>query len=122
MPSLANPTGSSPILAGVRWIQDTMLGEVASIVAIVAVAGVGAAMLTGRIELRRGLTVVLGCFLLFGASLVADGIRRALDMGVGDGSNPIVATITASAPPAVPVSHKPPDDPYAGASVFVGSH
>jgi type IV secretion system protein VirB2 len=32
-------------------------------------------MLTGRIEWRRGLTVVIGCFIIFGAVAIVAGIR-----------------------------------------------
>ena len=38
-------------------------------------AAVGFLMLTGRIEWRRGLTVVIGCFIIFGAVAIVSGIR-----------------------------------------------
>jgi type IV secretory pathway VirB2 component (pilin) len=38
---------------------------------------VGFMMLNGRINWRMGATVVLGCFILFGAATIVGGIRAA---------------------------------------------
>lgn len=70
-----DPAGSSPILAALEWIQGTLLGNIATSAAVIAVAVVGFMMLTGRIEWRRGLTVVIGCFIIFGAVAIVAGIR-----------------------------------------------
>lgn len=75
-----DPSGSGPILAAVMWVQGTLLGNVASAVAVVAVAVVGFLMLTGRMEWRRGVTVILGCFIIFGAAAIVAGIRAAAQM------------------------------------------
>jgi len=56
-------------------VQGTLLGNVATAAAVIAVAVVGFMMLTGRIEWRRGLTVVIGCFIIFGAVAIVSGIR-----------------------------------------------
>jgi type IV secretion system protein VirB2 len=72
-----NPQGSGPILAAVNWIQGTLLGNVATAVAVVAVAVVGFMMLTGRINWRYGITVIVGCFVLFGAAAIVAGIQTA---------------------------------------------
>jgi type IV secretion system protein VirB2 len=58
-------------------MRDTLLGEVASGVAVVAVAVVGFLMLTGRLNWRYGATVILGCFILFGATTIVGGIQAA---------------------------------------------
>ena len=42
---------------------------------MIAVGAVGLMMLTGRIDWRRGLTVVLGAFILFGAVAIVAGVR-----------------------------------------------
>ena len=79
-PSLAQaatPAGAGPILSAVTWMQNTLLGEVASGVAVIAVAVVGLLMLTGRINWRYGATVIVGCFILFGAATIVGGIRSA---------------------------------------------
>ncbi|OYU71152.1 MAG: type VI secretion protein [Alphaproteobacteria bacterium PA2] len=70
-----DPAGSSPIVAALEWVQGTLLGNLATTAAVIAVAVVGFMMLTGRIEWRRGLTVVIGCFVIFGAAAIVAGIR-----------------------------------------------
>lgn len=69
------PAGSSPLLGALEWVRDTMLGNLATTAAVIAVAVVGFMMLTGRIEWRRGLTVIVGCFIIFGAVAIVAGIR-----------------------------------------------
>ncbi len=73
--SASSPAGSEPINAALQWIQGTLLGNLATTAAVIAVAVVGFLMLTGRIEWRRGLTVVVGCFIIFGAAAIVAGIR-----------------------------------------------
>jgi type IV secretory pathway VirB2 component (pilin) len=73
----ADPQGSSTLLAGVTWLQGTLMGNVATAVAVMAVAAVGFMMLTGRLNWRYGATVILGCFILFGATTIVSGIRAA---------------------------------------------
>ncbi len=72
-----NPQGSGPILAAVEWMQGTLLGNVATGVAVIAVAIVGLLMLTGRMNWRHGITVIIGCFILFGAAAIVAGIQVA---------------------------------------------
>lgn len=71
----ANPAGSGPILAALQWVQGTLLGNLATTAAVIAVAAVGLMMLTGRIDWRRGITVIIGAFILFGAAAIVSGIR-----------------------------------------------
>jgi len=73
--SLADPAGSGPIVGAVQWLEGTLLGTIATVVAVIAVASVGLLMLTGRINWRYGATVILGCFILFGAASIVGGIR-----------------------------------------------
>ncbi len=54
--SNANPEGSGVIVRAVQWLQGTLL-------------------LTGRINWRYGATVILGCFILFGAASIVAGIQ-----------------------------------------------
>lgn len=70
-----DPAGSSPLLAALDWVQGTLLGNLATTAAVIAVAAVGFMMLTGRMDWRRGLTVVIGCFIIFGAAAIVAGIR-----------------------------------------------
>ena len=71
----ADPAGSGPILAALQWIEGTLMGNVATTAAVIAVAVVGLMMLTGRIDWRRGLVVVLGAFIVFGAAAIVEGMR-----------------------------------------------
>ena len=121
-PSLGDPGGSGAVVAAVQWLQNTLLGTVATTVAVICVATVGLMMLSGRVDLRRGAGVVLGCFILFGASSIAAGIRS---VAAGD-SVPVqgdfqVEPWTIPAPPVTgPPAQPPPTapaDPYAGAAV-----
>ena len=75
--ALADPAGSGVIVGAVNWLQGTLLGTVATTVAVIAIAAVGFMMLTGRINWRHGAVVILGCFILFGAASIVAGIRSA---------------------------------------------
>ena len=79
--SLADPAGSGVIVSAVRWLQGTLLGTIATVVAVIAVASVGFLMLTGRINWRYGATVIIGCFILFGAASIVAGIQSTASLG-----------------------------------------
>jgi type IV secretion system protein VirB2 len=72
-----DPRGSGPIVAAVAWVQGTLLGNIATAVAVIAVAVVGFMMLTGRMNWKHGITVILGSFILFGATVIVAGIQGA---------------------------------------------
>ena len=114
--SLADPPGSSVVVAAVMWLQGTLLGTIATTVAIVAIASVGLMMLAGRVNIRHGLTVIAGCFILFGASTIVAGIQSSLA-----GADQAAAPATPESPPPMVAAAPPPppanNDPYAGASV-----
>lgn len=73
----ADPEGSGVLVGAVNWLQGTLLGTVATTVAVIAIAAVGFMMLTGRMNWRHGAVVVIGCFILFGAASIVAGIRTA---------------------------------------------
>jgi type IV secretion system protein VirB2 len=77
----ADPAGSGAIVGAVHWIEGTLLGTVATVVAVVAVAVVGMLMLTGRMNWRYGAMVILGCFILFGATSIVAGIQATANAG-----------------------------------------
>jgi type IV secretion system protein VirB2 len=79
--SLADPAGSGVLVSAIRWLQGTLLGTVATVVAVIAVASVGFMMLTGRINWRYGATVIIGCFILFGAASIVAGIQSTATLG-----------------------------------------
>jgi type IV secretion system protein VirB2 len=70
-----DPQGSGPIVSALGWLQGTLLGNVATAVAVIAVAMVGFMMLTGRMNWRFGATVIIGCFVLFGSTAIVSGIQ-----------------------------------------------
>jgi type IV secretion system protein VirB2 len=72
-----SPQGSGPILGAVNWVRGTMEGGIATAVAVIAVAFVGFMMLTGRMNWKHGITVIVGCFILFGAATIVGGIQMA---------------------------------------------
>ncbi|WP_173425738.1 TrbC/VirB2 family protein [Aurantiacibacter marinus] len=84
LPSAAfaqDPAGSGPINSAFGWMRDTLLGTVATTVAVMAVAAVGFMMLTGRVNWRFGATVIIGVFIIFGAASIVAGIQGAAAVG-----------------------------------------
>lgn len=115
--SLSDPPPDSVILPAAQWVEGVFLGNIATAIAIIAVASIGFAMLAGRINIRRGGIILLGCFILFGASTIADGLRRA-----AQSPETLYSEATPVAPPVFvrPTRTDAADpgyDPYAGASV-----
>jgi len=114
-------TDANALAAALAWLEGTLLGTLATTIAIITVAFIGFLMLAGRIDVRRAAHVIFGCFILFGASTIAAGIQGAIS-GTG------AAASLAQAPPLLPppqlpppVSYQPasssPFDPYAGAAI-----
>jgi hypothetical protein len=73
--------------------------------------------LSGRVDLRRAITTILGCFILFGASSIVAGLQGAVGGAGGSelaAPRPMTADISPLAtPPPRPAGY----DPYAGAAV-----
>ncbi|MBO9715178.1 TrbC/VirB2 family protein [Sphingomonas sp.] len=104
------------IPAAAYWLQATLLGTVATTLAVVCVASVGLAMLNGRVDVRRGVAVIAGCFVLFASTWIAAGLRSLTDPGDG------VLEFAATPPPIPSPPELPPPppqtrDPYAGAAL-----
>lgn len=111
------PSEPSVFVAASEWVQATLLGSLATAVAVIAVATVGFMLLSGRVNLKRGLTVIVGCFILFGASSIANGLRAAAS-SVTNASGESIAAVplqptALQLPPPTPAQ----EDPYAGASL-----
>lgn len=77
--SLAIPSDPGVLIPAAQWLEAALLGSVATALATLAIACCGLLMLTGRLELRRGMIVVLGCFILFGARTMASGFLGAVN-------------------------------------------
>lgn len=113
--SLFDAGGGAPMVESARWFESMMLGEIALGVCVIAVAFIGALMLIGRLPLREGARVVVGCFILLGAPVIAAGF-------VGAGLR--VQEVSASTPrddaQIEDLRRELPHanyDPYAGASL-----
>jgi type IV secretion system protein VirB2 len=115
--SLTDPPPVSAIGSATAWISTLIFGPLATALAVIAIAWIGFAMLSGRIDIRRGLSVLLGCFLLFGARGIAEGLRAAAASD-SIASNSSVPPPPVYAKPAPATNTANGYDPYAGASVI----
>ncbi len=108
-------TGQQPIGASVNWIADTLLGQLAVTLCVLAIAFVGFSMLTGRVSLRRGGQVILGCFLLLGAPLIAASVMGLMGPDEGSQLGP-ADTVIYQAQPREPLPEAT-NNPYANAAM-----
>ena len=101
--------------AAVDWAVGTLLGSVATGVAVLAVAFLGFGMLLGHLDWRTGARVVLGIFILFGAPRIALELMALARNGEAAESGQVVA----GGIPQQPILPKnmPVADPYAGAGL-----
>jgi type IV secretory pathway VirB2 component (pilin) len=104
--------------AAAGWVERLLIGPLGTSLAVIAVAWFGFGLLSGRLSVRRGGLLILGCFILFGAPSLARGLLGLAGETGGARPMPVPQTITPP-PPAVP--SPPAFDPYAGASVPQGN-
>lgn len=106
---------ASPITAAIVWLQGALLGSATTMVAIIAIALFGVLMLSGRIDWRRGVRIVIGCFILFGAPTIAEGLLGAAGAGPGErdagGFMTTAATAPSAAPAVSPLPYQPSRQP-----------
>jgi type IV secretory pathway VirB2 component (pilin) len=119
---LSEPDQANPFVSAAEWAQGVLLGSVATAVAVIAVAAFGFLLLAGRLNLRRGLTIVAGCFVLFSSNTIANGILTGFGAGAGSAQPNADPPDTGEPSPLqsagpLPVPSPPPYDPYAGAAV-----
>ena len=108
---------ANAIASALLWVQSVLLGSVAGVLAVLAIAAVGLLMLTGRIDGRRAATVVAGCFIIFGASTIATGILGTFS-GQPAGYAVQAETNVPYYPPSTAASGgQSAYDPYAGAAL-----
>jgi len=112
--SLFEPTGLTPLANSLAWIEGTLIGSAALAMCVLAVALVGFLALTGRRPIGQSVRVVLGCFVLLGAPMIAAGLLEGASTVSEQQSH--FAPINAGGNPREGL---PPSDydPYAGASV-----
>jgi type IV secretory pathway VirB2 component (pilin) len=113
--SLFEGQQSSTIVEPALWIEALVLGEIALGLSVLAVALVGALMLAGRLPLRQGMRVAMGCFVLLGAPMMAAALFQFRDAAAPI-DQPVVSTLVEISParPELPPAQY---DPYAGASL-----
>jgi type IV secretion system protein VirB2 len=113
-----NDASPGAVASAVNWIQNALTGEVASTIAVIAVASVGFLLLSGKLEMRRAIQVIFGCFVLFGASSIASGLMHVMVGTTGGVDAPVEALSRPdirALPPAPQIQSS--YDPYAGAAV-----
>ena len=106
-----NGTGS--LDGAVAWIGDAMIGPSAMAIGSLAIGTIGILLLAGRIPIQQATRAVVGCFAVFAASTIAQGL-------IGYADTPSLARAEASAPVSPIINQNPPSsafDPYAGAAV-----
>lgn len=108
-----DPSATQPIAGAIHWILAMLSGSIATSLCVIAIACLGLLMLNGRRPVRMGARVALGCFILLGAPVIAEGF-----MSLGQ-----VATMAPN-PEITPAAIVPPRDlppanydPYSGASL-----
>jgi type IV secretory pathway VirB2 component (pilin) len=112
-----HPSSGSAFAAAVNWLETTLLGSFATVVAVIIIASFGLLLFLGRVPTRRAIELVFGCFILFGASSIASGIMRALYGAAVEPED--VAALPPPPPIEAPVQARSaqPYDPYAAAAV-----
>ncbi|MBA4163086.1 MAG: hypothetical protein C0510_00415 [Erythrobacter sp.] len=112
--SLFEPQGSSAIADAAAWISGTLLGSLATGLCVIAVAAIGLMTLSGHLHVRRGMHVVLGCFVLLGAPTIAAAFSALWSEAAPPVPPPMIETTPEPARADLPPANY---DPYAGASL-----
>lgn len=111
-----SPPGHNSLAAAVGWIDGLLRGELATSIAVIAVAFVGFGMMSGRISARKAGTTVLGCFILFGAPLIARGLMTAALWGESPPPSAPYDLPPLAVPPPPARAEVNPYDPYSNAA------
>ncbi|PZU14320.1 MAG: hypothetical protein DI591_12235 [Citromicrobium sp.] len=111
--SLFEVPQASPVATAADWLAALVTGTMAQTIAVMAIAVLGIMTMSGRLPVRAGLRVVLGCFVLFGAPVIAGGL-----MGVVERDN-LPTEVVEGEEAARPPLPQSTFDPYAGASIRV---
>lgn len=112
---MAMPATANALVTASDWLALLLTGTLGTILAVLAIAAAGFAMLQGRLAVRDGIRVVMGCFILFGAPSIAHALAG---LAAGGAAQPAETSNAAPPPPPpIPSPPQPNQDPYAGASV-----
>lgn len=113
--SLFEPSGPPVLARSSAWVEGVLLGEGAIALCSIAVALVGVLMLSGRLPVLGSARVVLGCFVLLGAPLLAG---EFLDATGASTAEPMAVEVIERSGQAPRQELAPQDhDPYSGASL-----
>lgn len=112
-PSLFGPPASPVLTSAADWVGGTLFGGVAVTLCVIAVAFVGLMLMTGRLAVRDGLRVAIGCFVLLGAPIIAAGLHDA----AFEPAPPAALPAIEAEAPQPELAPAPRYDPYAGASL-----
>lgn len=108
-----DPGETDAVGAAAQWLSGLIMGSLTAALCVIAIAFVGLLMFSGRLPVRTAFKVVLGCFILLGAPLIASAL---LEFGTGD-----TEAVESMAIGGVPAERMPVPqstyDPYAGASL-----
>lgn len=100
------------LVDALRWIEVTITGQAATAIAVIVFAGLGFAMMRGRMPKERAMVAVLGCFVIFSAGMIASGILGAVRLATPLSVSPDLPLVY------LPVSPRPTSpDPFPGASL-----
>lgn len=101
------------------WLIETVQGPLALSIAVIAVAGIGFALLKGHLPIQDIGRRFVGVFVLMGAAGLASSflsIARSHDNVPAHASTSVLGAPSINQQSTTP-SQLPPEDPYAGASV-----
>lgn len=107
-------SGALAVERGAEWLVSLVTGSLALGLCVLAIAIIGFLMFSGRLPVRAGLGVVLGCFVLLGAPTIA-----AVFVAVGQDMSQSSRSLEPSSQLTEPRDDLLPSkfDPYAGASL-----
>lgn len=108
------PSATPTLEAATAWLASLLTGGLAIGLCVIAIAVLGLLMLGGRLPVRNGLRMVLGCFVLLGSPMIAQVFISARESGAEQ-----VAAFETSSEMDDPRRDLPAsaEDPYAGASL-----
>lgn len=107
-------TGNSSLSEASTWLETVLAGPLVIAICSIAIAVMGVSMFAGRFGLRRGVIVIFGCFVVLGASTIANALVNLPTTSAA------IAEASTPPPPRLELPSKndrKADDPYAGASL-----
>jgi len=99
-PSLFDAPAGPVLSSAAGWVTGTLFGDLAAALCVLAVAFVGLMLMSGRLAVRDGVRVVIGCFVLLGAPLIAAGLRSAAEDAAN--ASPVVQPAPVLEPSSYP--------------------